>query len=152
MRFRFLTWVAVGLCFGMQCGAGGEEELDLTIEIDGLSDEAQAPADSQPELEFDLEAELGEPDSGFDQEDELELNLLDEDEWWINPRLVRQLGGAITLNADYRYSKVQYDDSEVQDNDNQLGTPSLFGIRWHFVVGVFLMNFLPFLNSLRSPT
>lgn len=56
-------------------------------------------------------------------------NLLDEDEWWINPRLVRQLGSAVTLNADYRFSKTQYDDSEVQDSDNQSGSLSIDNYR-----------------------
>ena len=61
-------------------GGGAEEELDLTLELDGLPDDTPVAADSQPELEFDLEADLGDPENDFAQEDELELNLLDDDE------------------------------------------------------------------------
>ena len=64
----------------MMDGGDAEEELDLTLELDGLPDDGPAIADSQPELEFDLEADLGDPGIGLDQEDELELNLLDDDE------------------------------------------------------------------------
>ena len=46
-------------------------------------------------------------------------NLIDEDEWWFNPGLVRNLGSVVTLTANYRYAKIQYDDSMVQDHDNQ---------------------------------
>jgi hypothetical protein len=58
---------------------GTEEELDLTLELDGLPDDTPADADAQPELEFDLEADLGEAGADFPQEDELELNLLDDE-------------------------------------------------------------------------
>jgi uncharacterized protein (PEP-CTERM system associated) len=40
------------------------------------------------------------------------------DELWINPQLNRQLGGAIGLNAGYRYSKLRFDDALTQNNDN----------------------------------
>ncbi|MBU2676966.1 MAG: hypothetical protein KJP16_07760, partial [Gammaproteobacteria bacterium] len=29
-------------------------------------------------------------------------NLIDQDEWWFNPRLTRSLGKVVTLDADYR--------------------------------------------------
>jgi len=55
----------------------------------------------------------------------LSENLVDLDEWWFNPMLVRQLGSAITLGANYQYSRNQYDTSRIQDNINQIGGLSL---------------------------
>lgn len=52
-------------------------------------------------------------------------NLIDQDEWWFNPRLTRSLGKVVTLDADYRYSKIQFDDSLTQDNTNHSGNFSL---------------------------
>ena len=48
-------------------------------------------------------------------------NLIDQDEWWFNPRLSRSLGSVVTLDANYRYSKIQFDDSLTQDNTNHTG-------------------------------
>ena len=52
----------------------------------------------------------------------LSNNLTDVDQWWFNPRLNRELGGNISLQADYRYSRLQYSDSSIQDSANQAGT------------------------------
>jgi hypothetical protein len=60
-------------------GTGTEEELDLTLELDGLPDDTAVAVEAQPELEFDLEGDPGDPEADFAQEDELELNLLDDD-------------------------------------------------------------------------
>ena len=42
-------------------------------------------------------------------------NLVDQDEWWFGPRLSRSLGSVVTLDAGYRYSRIQFDDSLSQD-------------------------------------
>ncbi len=47
-------------------------------------------------------------------------NLTDRDEYWVNPRLARNVGTAATLSMSYRYSRGQYKDSDVQDDTNQL--------------------------------
>jgi len=60
--------------------AAGEEELDLTLEFDGLGHDTPPQADDQPELEFDLEAELDERTARAGGEDELELNLLEDED------------------------------------------------------------------------
>ena len=52
-------------------------------------------------------------------------NLVDQDEWWFNPRLVRNLGGRIQLNANYRFAKYQRDDSQYQDGTNNSGEMSV---------------------------
>ena len=52
-------------------------------------------------------------------------NLIDQDEWWFSPRLNQSLGGAATLGASYRYSRIQFDDRSRQDNTNHSGN---FGI------------------------
>ena len=52
-------------------------------------------------------------------------NLTDQDELWVNPRLNRTFGGAVTLNADYRYSDISYEDVLAQQNKNQQGSFSL---------------------------
>ena len=53
---------------------------------------------------------LGDPD-GVIPPGRLPLsdNLVDEDEWWFNPRFNRALGNAATISADYRYSRIQFD-------------------------------------------
>jgi uncharacterized protein (PEP-CTERM system associated) len=52
-------------------------------------------------------------------------NLTDKDEYWFNPRLVRNVGRSVTVNADYVYSIIEFDDPGAQNNTNQLGTFSL---------------------------
>ncbi len=49
-------------------------------------------------------------------------NLLDQDEWWFNPHFSQSLGGVAALDADYRYSKLQYSDGLRQDNANHTGS------------------------------
>lgn len=56
-------------------------------------------------------------------------NLVDQDEWWLNPRLVRDLGGGIQLNANYRFAKYQRDDSRYQDGTNNSGAMSFDNYR-----------------------
>ena len=68
----------------------------------------------------------------------LSRNLIDEDEWWFNPRLSRSLGRDVTLDANYRYSRVQFDDSLTQDSTYQTGDFGLEnynagqGLTWAF--------------------
>ena len=52
-------------------------------------------------------------------------NLVDQDEWWFNPRFNRRLGGMATVDASYRYSRIQFDDSTRQYNTNHNGN---FGV------------------------
>jgi hypothetical protein len=52
-------------------------------------------------------------------------NLTDRDELWFSPTLIRTFGGAVALNADYRYSEISYEDVLAQQNENQQGTFSL---------------------------
>ena len=56
-------------------------------------------------------------------------NLVDQDELWIDPQLNRQLGGAVDLNAGYRYAKLRYDDPLVQNSDNHLANFGLDNYR-----------------------
>ena len=46
---------------------------------------------------------------------------MDQNEWWINPSLSRNLGNAIALEANYRYSRNQIDDSQYQDSTSNFG-------------------------------
>ncbi len=52
-------------------------------------------------------------------------DLLDRDEVYINPRLDRKLGGAVTFNADYRYTEGSNNDPLIQDDTNHHGSASL---------------------------
>lgn len=40
-------------------------------------------------------------------------NILDQDEFWINPRINRDFGQAVNLTADYRISELEFGDDEV---------------------------------------
>jgi len=46
-------------------------------------------------------------------------NLVDLDEIYANPRLERELGRAVSVIADYRYSENRYDDESIQNDTNQ---------------------------------
>ncbi len=56
-------------------------------------------------------------------------NLTDADEWWFNPSLNRELGRNTSLQADYRYSRLQFSDSGIQDVASQAGTFGLDNYR-----------------------
>ncbi|MDH3282421.1 MAG: TIGR03016 family PEP-CTERM system-associated outer membrane protein, partial [Gammaproteobacteria bacterium] len=56
-------------------------------------------------------------------------NLVDEDELWFNPRFRQAIGGAVTLVASYRYSKIQFDQPLTQENTNQSGNFGLENYR-----------------------
>ncbi len=45
-------------------------------------------------------------------------NLTDRDEFWVAPQLQRQLGNVVSLFTSYRFSRGQYDDSDIQDDTN----------------------------------
>lgn len=49
-------------------------------------------------------------------------NLIDKDRWWFNPRLIRNLGSVVNLDANYQYSRIRFDDPLAQDNTSQFGT------------------------------
>lgn len=46
-------------------------------------------------------------------------NLVDQDEWWVNPRLTRVMGNSVTLSANYRFSDIDFDREQTQGNQNQ---------------------------------
>jgi uncharacterized protein (PEP-CTERM system associated) len=47
-------------------------------------------------------------------------NLVNQDEWWLNARFNRKVSRAVTINANYTYSKFQFKDDLIQDNTNQI--------------------------------
>jgi uncharacterized protein (PEP-CTERM system associated) len=47
-------------------------------------------------------------------------NLVNQDEWWLNARFNRKVSRAVTFDADYTYSKFQFEDDLIQDNTNQI--------------------------------
>jgi len=55
-------------------------------------------------------------------------NLTDRDEYFVNPRFEKTLGGSVTVDANYRYTVVIFDDSDVenprfvQDNTSESAT------------------------------
>lgn len=52
----------------------------------------------------------------------LSRNLVDRDEWFVNPRLNRLLGNSVTLDIDYRYAEGRYSDNQIQEDINHYGT------------------------------
>lgn len=56
-------------------------------------------------------------------------NLVDLDQIYVNPRLQRDLGGSVSIAAQYRYSENSYDDPSIQRDTNHLGRFSLDNYR-----------------------
>ena len=56
-------------------------------------------------------------------------NLLDRDRGYVDLRINRDLGRAATVTADYRFTTTGYDDSTIQENDDQHARFSLENYR-----------------------
>lgn len=46
-------------------------------------------------------------------------NLTDQDEYYANPIFDLEIGSSVTMNLDYRYSMLRYNEDSIQDNDYQ---------------------------------
>ena len=56
-------------------------------------------------------------------------NLNDFDQYWVNPRLNRQLGDRTTVDVSYRFTRNQFSEATAQENDDHSASFSLDNYR-----------------------